>query len=171
MLPDALGAHGSKHQEAMRVVPPATLEQLIGSASCASEGLVPLLHHLQDALGYVPPDAVPLIAKACSVSQADVHDAIASDFRTQPPGRHVVRLCRAESCQAAGADALAAHAQTRCGIGLGQTTADGAVTLEAVHCLGLCSAGPALMFDERDVRGRVTPDAFDALLTELRKPG
>ena len=148
----------------------AAVDRLLGSFPLTPDALLPLLLRVQAALGHVPPDAVPRIARAVNLSQAEVHSVLRfySHFRSSPPGRHVVRLCRSEACQAVGAEALAAHAQQRLGAGFHDTSPDGAVTLEPVHCLGLCAAGPALMVDEREVRGRVTPESFDALVQRLR---
>lgn len=133
--------------------------------------LLPLLHALQDELGYVPPAAVPLIADALNLSRADVHGVISfyHHFRSTPPGRHVLRLCRAEACQAVGAAALERHAQQRLGIGYHATSADGAISLEPVYCLGNCAAGPALMLDA-DVHGCMTPARLDQLLQACRAP-
>lgn len=131
--------------------------------------LLPILHAVQDALGCVPPDAVPLIAHALNRSRAEVHGVLSfyPDFRSTPRGRHCVRICRAEACQARGSRALEAHAKARLGIDYGQTRDDGAITLEAVYCLGNCACGPSVLVDADDLRGRVTPAAFDALLREL----
>ncbi|MCG5263247.1 formate dehydrogenase subunit gamma [Cupriavidus gilardii] len=132
--------------------------------------LLPILHDIQDALGFVPPDAVPAIARALNLSRAEVHGVISfyHHFRDQPSGRHVLQLCRAEACQAVGADALAEHAQRELGCGWHQTSADGAITLEPVYCLGQCAVGPALMVGN-DLHGGVTPARLDALLTALRQ--
>jgi formate dehydrogenase subunit gamma len=132
--------------------------------------LLPVLHAIQDAMGYIPPEAVPLVAESLNMSRAEVFGVITfyHHFRQQPPGRHVLRLCRAEACQSVGGDALADHARATLGCDFHETTADGAVTLEPVYCLGQCAAGPALMVDPADVRGRVTPEAFDGLVAELR---
>lgn len=132
--------------------------------------LLPILHDVQDAFGFVPPDAVPAIAQALNLSRAEVHGVISfyHHFRDQPAGRHVLQLCRAEACQAVGADALAEHAQRELGCGWHQTSADGAITLEPVYCLGQCAVGPALMAGS-ELHGGVTPARLDALLTALRQ--
>lgn len=131
--------------------------------------LLPILHEVQDALGYVPPEAVPVIAGGLNLSRAEVHGVISfyHYFRSAPPGRHVLQLCRAEACQAQRQRELEAHAKARLGIGFHQTTADGAVTLEPVYCLGNCALGPAMMLDG-DLYGRVTAERFDAVVAELR---
>lgn len=132
--------------------------------------LLPILHDVQDALGFVPADAVPAIARALNLSRAEVHGVISfyHHFRDRPAGRHVLQLCRAEACQAVGADALADHAQRELGCGWHQTSADGAITLEPVYCLGQCAVGPALMAGS-ELHGGVTPARLDALLTALRQ--
>jgi len=134
-------------------------------------GLMPLLHAVQDTVGYVPPDAVPLIAHALNLSRAEVHGVISfyHHFRTHAPGRHVVQICRAEACQALGARALEAHAKKSLGIDFHQTTEDGAVTLEAVYCLGNCGCGPSVLVDDDELHARVTPESFDALMRAARE--
>jgi len=127
--------------------------------------LLEILHEVQATFGCVPAAAVPVIARALNLSRAEVHGVVTfyHHFRSAPPGRRVLRLCRAESCQAAGSRELERHAQRRLGIGFGETTPDGGVTLEAVYCLGLCACSPAAMLDQ-EVHGRLTPDRLDALL-------
>jgi len=135
--------------------------------------LLPVLHAIQDALGFVPPDAVPRIAHALNLSQAEVHGVITfyHDFRTSPPGRHVLKLCRAEACQAMGSEALAAHLTRRLGVEFKQTSRDGALTIEPVYCLGNCALSPALMIDGK-LRGRITAEALDAIVDTCRRgPG
>lgn len=132
--------------------------------------LLPILHGIQDALGYVPPDAVPTIAQALNLSRAEVHGVVSfyHHFRETPPGRHTIQICRAESCQAVGAEALIAHAKQRLGIGFHETTADGKITLEPVYCLGNCALSPALL-DGHAIHGRVTAAQFDALVRTIRE--
>jgi formate dehydrogenase subunit gamma len=129
--------------------------------------LLPILHGLQEAFGYIDRAAEPIIAEALNVSRAEVHGVVTfyHDFREAPAGRHVVKLCRAEACQAAGGDALAARAQSRLGVAFGDTTADGRVTLEPIYCLGLCSISPSAMIDGRIV-GRLDEKKLDALIAE-----
>jgi formate dehydrogenase subunit gamma len=131
--------------------------------------LLPILHAVQEELGYVDPAVVPVLADALNLSTAEVHGVVTfyRDFRSTPPGRATVRICRAEACQAVGATALAAHARQRLGVGFGETTADGAVTLDEVFCLGNCALGPAVQVDGR-LHGRVGPARLDALLGEVR---
>ena len=110
---------------------------------------LPILHALQEAFGCVPVAAVPLVAEALNLSRAEVHGVVSfyHDFRATPPGRTVVKLCRAEACQAVGSEALAAAVERRLGVATGETTPDGRVTLEAVYCLGNCACGPAGLID------------------------
>lgn len=131
--------------------------------------LLPILHGVQAALGYVPKDAVPLIASELNVTRAEVHGVLSfyHYFRQEPPGRHVVHICRAEACQSVGAVALEAHAKKSLGIDFHQTTSDGAVSLEPVYCLGNCSLGPSMMVDQR-LQGRVSPKRFDELIAQAR---
>ena len=132
--------------------------------------LLPVLHGIQDELGYVPPEAVPVIATTLNLSRAEVHGVITfyHDFRDTPPGRHQIHICRAESCQAVGAEALIVHAQKRLGVTFHETTTDGKVTLEPIYCLGNCALSPAITIDRR-VHGRVTPARFDALLAQMER--
>ena len=129
--------------------------------------LLPILHAVQHAFGFVPQEALPRIAEKLNLSRAEVHGVMSfyHDFRTEPAGRHVVKLCRAEACQAQGANALAAHAKARLGVDFHGTTANGAVTLEPVFCLGLCACGPAALVDGKVV-GRVDAAKLDAILSE-----
>ncbi|HSI42660.1 MAG TPA: formate dehydrogenase subunit gamma [Xanthobacteraceae bacterium] len=131
--------------------------------------LLPMLHALQETFGHVPDAAVPMLAQTLNVSRAEVHGVVTfyHDFRHEPAGRHVLKLCRAEACQAAGGDALAAHAEHRLGCQLGETTADGRVTVEPIYCLGLCATAPSAMLDGRIV-GRLTERRLDALIAEAQ---
>ena len=132
--------------------------------------LMPILHAVQDALGYIPGDAVPSIANALNLSTAEVHGVVTyyHHFRSAPAGHKVVQICRAESCQSMGAEQLWAHACLRLGLSGDHpgTTTDGAVTLEPVYCLGLCASSPAIQIDDR-LHARVTPQRLDALVGAL----
>jgi formate dehydrogenase subunit gamma len=127
--------------------------------------LIEILHEVQAEFGCIPSGAVPVIARALNLSRAEVHGVVTfyHHFRSRAPGRHVLQICRAESCQAAGGRALERHAQQRLGVGFGETTPDGRLTLEAVYCLGLCACSPAAMLDD-EVHGRVTAERLDALI-------
>jgi len=143
---------------------------LIAGHSARDGALLPILHALQEVFGCVPEPAVPMVAQALNLSRAEVHGVVTfyHDFRREPPGRHVLKLCRAEACQAAGCDALAARAEARLGVPVGKTTPDGRVTVEAVYCLGLCATAPSAMLDGRVV-GRLDAPRLDALLAEAQR--
>jgi formate dehydrogenase subunit gamma len=131
--------------------------------------MLPIMHAIQAEFGYVPQDALPLIAQELALSKAEVHGVMSfyHDFREHPAGKHVVKLCRAESCKSVGADRVAAHAQKAMGIEWHETTADGRITLEPVFCLGLCACGPAAIIDGKLV-GRVDEAKIDALIGGLK---
>ena len=138
------------------------------AAHLGREGaMLPILHELQETFGYVPDEAKPLIAKALNLSRAEVHGVVTyyHDFRAAPAGRHDMKLCQAEACQSCGCDALTSRAEAALGIKLGETSADGRITLEPVYCLGLCATAPSAMIDGRVV-GRLTETKLDALLNE-----
>jgi formate dehydrogenase subunit gamma len=141
--------------------------QIIAEHQDLEGPLLPILHALQETFGYIDQAAEPIIAEALNISRAEVHGVVTfyHDFRERPAGRHVLKLCRAEACQAAGGDALAARAEARLGVAFGHTTADGRVTLEPVYCLGLCSVSPSAMLDGRII-GRLGPEKLDALVAE-----
>lgn len=130
--------------------------------------LLPVLHALQDRLGFIPPEQVPAIAQHFNLSRAEVHGVITfyHYFRSTPPARCTVQLCRAEACQSMGGDLLLAHAQGKLGCGLHEHSADGAFALEPVYCLGQCASAPAMTIDGA-VFARVTPARFDALVKEV----
>lgn len=132
--------------------------------------LMPILHDLQETFGCVPIEAEPLIAEKLNITRAEVHGVVTfyHDFRREPAGAHVLRLCRAEACQSAGGEALAARAEAALGVAPGETTPDGMVSLEAVYCLGLCALAPSAMIDGRLV-GRLDEKRLDALVNEARK--
>jgi formate dehydrogenase subunit gamma len=132
--------------------------------------LMPILHGVQDALGYVPPESLAVIAHELNLSRAEVHGVVTfyHHFRSTPPGKTVVQICRAEACQAAGARALEAHAKATLGIDFHETTRDGAVSLVAVYCLGNCGCGPSVLIGKDEIHGRVTPQLFDELIQTAR---
>ncbi len=129
--------------------------------------LLPVLHALQAEFGYIDARAVPLVARQLNLSEAEVHGVIGfyHDFRHEPAGRHVLRVCRAEACQSMGCDRLIAHLENRTGVKLGTTAADRSLTLEPVYCLGNCALSPAIMLDET-LYGRVSPAVADALIDD-----
>jgi formate dehydrogenase subunit gamma len=149
----------------------ATVRDVIKACKSMPGAMLPVLHGIQDAVGYVPPDAVPMIADELNVSRAEVHGVITyyHHFRQEPAGKRLVQLCRAEACQARGADALAAHAKAVLGCDFHQTTTDGEVTLEPAYCLGQCAVGPNMTIGD-ELHARITPEKFDALIHAGRGP-
>jgi len=130
--------------------------------------LLPLLHALQDEFGYIDDALVPHVAAALNLSRADVHGVVTfyHDFRRRPAGRHVVKLCRAESCQARGGAAIERAAIDKLGVPMGGTSVDGRVTLEPVYCLGLCAIGPNAMIDGVPV-SRIDSATLDRLAAQV----
>ncbi len=130
-------------------------------------GLLPLLHAIQDDIGYVPQDAYLPISKGLALSVAEVHGVVTfyHHFRTHPVGKHILHVCRAESCQAMGAGNLEAQIKSKLGIDYHQTTTDGAITLEPIYCLGNCACSPAVMLDD-EVYGRVNIEMVAELIAE-----
>lgn len=143
--------------------------EIIAAESGREGATMPILHALQDAFGHIPAEAIPMIAQALNLSRAEVYGVMSfyHDFRHSPPGRHVLRLCRAEACQSLGADTVAAHVKQRLGVDWHGTTTDGAVTLEPVFCLGLCAVGPSAMLD-RTPLGGLDAVRIDAVLERAR---
>ncbi len=139
--------------------------------ACTPEALLPVLHAIQDALQYIPELAFDALAHALNLSRADIFGVISfySDFRLQPPGRHLLRLCRAEACQAMGGRSLEAEVRRRLQIEFHATTDDGHVTLEPVYCLGACACAPALTLDG-SLHGRVDLARLSVLLDQLEIP-
>lgn len=147
----------------------SAVEAIIAQHNAMPGAMLPILHRIQEKVGYIPPQAVPLIAQGLNVSRAEVHGVITyyHYFRQTPPGRHVVQICRAEACQSVGGDALAAHAKAALACDFHETTQDRAFTLEPVYCLGLCACGPAIMIGD-DLHALVSSDKFDRLLDAKR---
>lgn len=144
--------------------------QAIIRAHSGTDGAVlPILNALQEAFGFIHEDAVPMVAEALNLTRAEVHGVVTfyHDYRREAPGRHVLKLCRAEACQSMGADALAEHAQGKLGAEWHETARDGSVTLEPVFCLGLCACAPSAMLDGRPV-GRLDRARLDALLDGVK---
>lgn len=147
------------------------LTQEVLDRHAGTEGAaLPVLHAIQEALGFVPAEAVPMVAAALNRSRAEIHGVVTfyHDFRAAPAGRHVVKLCQAEACQAMGSAAIAVALAQRLGVGMGQTSADGRVTLEPIYCLGLCACAPAAMVDG-EVMGRLDEDAVAAIGEAVRR--
>jgi formate dehydrogenase subunit gamma len=136
----------------------------------AAEGpLLPILHDVQGEFGFVPQAALKLIADKLNLSRAEVHGVMSfyHDFREEPAGRHVLKLCRAEACQSMGGDRIAESAQAKLGLDWNETAEDGSVTLEPIYCLGLCACAPAAMLDGR-VIGRLDEERLDRIVKEVR---
>ncbi len=155
---------------------PETITRMVLARRAQEPGaLLPILHEVQDALGHVPREVVPQIADALNLSRAEVHGVVTyyHHFRSEAPGKHVVQVCRAEACQAMGADALLAHAEGALGChthaGHGATSADGRYTLNPVFCLGLCASSPAVVVDDK-LYARMTPARFDRVIELLEHP-
>jgi formate dehydrogenase subunit gamma len=144
-----------------------TVTRIVSELKHMPGALLPVLHGVQDALGYVPAAAVPIIADALNLSRAEVHGVISfyHYFRESPPGRHTIHLCRAEACQSMNQRSLEAHAKQRLGVDFHQTTANGAFSFEPVYCLGNCACSPAVMVDG-ELYGRVTPERFDDIVAQ-----
>jgi formate dehydrogenase subunit gamma len=148
----------------------ATIQEIITTLKNKPGALLPILHGVQNALGYVPAESVPTIAKELNLSRAEVHGVISfyHYFRDTQPGKHTIHLCRAESCQSMGGKQLENHVKTRLGIDFHETTADGKFTLEPVYCLGNCACSPAMQIDE-ELYGRVTANSFDSAINETEE--
>jgi formate dehydrogenase subunit gamma len=150
------------------------LEETVRAIIDAHRGMagaaLPILAAIQEAVGYVPDAVLPMVAEALNISRAEIYGIVTfyHDFRREPPGRHVVKLCRAEACQSVGGREIAAHICKRLGLGFGETSADGRVTLEAVYCLGLCAVAPSAMVDGTLV-GRLDSERADQLVAEVNR--
>ncbi len=147
----------------------AIATEIINNCGAKPEMLVQILVAFVERYSYISEEAMRQIAKELNLSRADVHGVVSfyHDFRTEPPGKHVVKICQAESCQAMGRRELTSHAEKKFGVNLNQTTEDGDVTLEPVYCLGNCACSPAVMIDQQ-VYGRVDLKKFDTLLEKHR---
>jgi formate dehydrogenase subunit gamma len=148
---------------------PIPVGHILARHGTARDQLLPVLHAIQDVIGYIPPETVGEIASNFNLSRAEVHGVITfyHYFRTQPPARHVIQLCRAEACLSMGADALLAHAGQALGCGLHEHSVDGQFALEPVYCLGHCANAPSMTIDGAG-HARVTPARFDTLLAKVK---
>jgi formate dehydrogenase subunit gamma len=147
-----------------------TVQSVITTLKDKPGALLPILHGIQDALGYIPADSVPTIAQGLHLSRAEVHGVISfyHYFRDTPPGKQTIHICRAESCQAMGGKQLEQHVKDQLDIDYHETTADGQFSLEPVYCLGNCACSPAIQVGE-DIYGRVSPQSFDAIINEKKE--
>jgi formate dehydrogenase subunit gamma len=148
------------------------IEQRVQEYREVPGGLLPLLHTIQGDIGYIPPESVAAIARGLNLSRAEVHGVISfyHDFRSAPAGRHVLQICRAEACQAMGSRELEAYAKHTLGIDYGGTTADGAISMEPVYCLGNCACSPSVRIDD-NIHARVDAAGLDALIASLAAAG
>jgi formate dehydrogenase subunit gamma len=139
--------------------------ELIDKFEARPEMLVQILHLFVDRFGYIGDHAIRQLASELNLSRAEVHGVVSfyHDFRTEPAGKRVIKICQAESCQAMGSQALTAHAEQSLGIRLNETSRDGAITLEPVYCLGNCACSPAVMVGDC-VYGRVDTQVLDAII-------
>lgn len=146
---------------------PAITSEVVARFGARPEMLLQILHGIHDRLGWIPEDAVRQLAEALNLSRADVHGVVSyyHDFRSEPPGKHVIKVCQAEACQAMGSRSLTEHAERSLGVQMHASTSE--VTLEPVYCLGNCACSPAVMIDGKTY-GRVSDERFDELLRDLR---
>src|SRR5450432_608222 len=156
----------TRRRDALTPVQSSAVKAALDAHRDTPGALLPILHAVQGKIGHIPDAAIALIAHGLNLSRAEVHGVVSfyHYFRTQPAGKHIVYLCRAEACQALGARALEAHAKKTLGIDFHETTTDGSITLEPVYCLGNCGCGPSVLVDAEQLHARVTPEAFDALV-------
>lgn len=141
--------------------------EIVDRHSSMEGSALPILHAIQEAFGYVPSEAVPIVAKALNRTRAEIHGVVTfyHDFRSTPAGRHVVRVCKAEACKSMGSHRIVEAFEAALGQKIGTTSEDGAVTLEPVYCLGLCATAPNAMIDGKPA-GRLDADAVGKLVTE-----
>ena len=144
---------------------PKRLAAILADHAGMEGALLPILHAVQSAFGFVPQPSVPLVASHLNLTRAEVHGVVTfyHDFRDKPAGQHVLKICRAEACQSMGCESLVERAEQRLGVSCGNTSGDGRMTLEAIYCLGLCATAPSAMLDGRVV-GRLNADKLDKLI-------
>lgn len=154
---------------ALSIETSTTIQSLIAQHKQMAGALMPLLHAIQDTIGYIPEDSYLPISKALALSVAEVHGVVTfyHHFRTHPVGNHILHVCRAESCQAMGSEKLEASIKAKLNIDYHQTTSDGAITLEPIYCLGNCACSPAVMMDD-EVYGRMDSQKMADLISEAR---
>lgn len=147
----------------------ARVSEIIAAHSSLDGPTMPILHALQEEFGYIPAEAVPMIASALNLSRAEIHGTVTfyHDFRREPGGKHVLKLCRAEACQSMSGPQIAHDLLTKLGIGWGETTADGSLTVEGVYCLGLCACAPSALYDGEPI-GRLNRQVLDTIVQEAR---
>lgn len=154
---------------------PSNPIEIIALAACVAHGnkpseLLEILHDLQHDAGYVPESVLPTIANALNLSRAEVHGVVTfyHDFKREPAGKHIIKICRAEACQSMGTDHLCSHAEKSLKTEMGGTSADGKVTIEQVFCLGNCALSPAILVGDK-LFGKVDAKRFDEIVANLGK--
>ncbi|MEQ1904871.1 MAG: formate dehydrogenase subunit gamma [Pirellulaceae bacterium] len=152
--------------------PTSRIEAIVEAHRLRPGATLPILHDIQADFGYIPDEAIGIIATGLNLSRAEIFGVVTfyADFRTTAPGRHVVQVCRGEACQAMGGEALECHAKSKLGVDFHGTSSDKSITLEPVFCLGNCGCSPSVRVGD-EILGRVDPDSFDELVDELRKDG
>lgn len=147
----------------------AVLQRIVDRHRERPGATLPILHEIQEHFGYIPTESVAMIADGLNWSRAEVHGVISfyADFRTTPPGRNTIQICRGEACQARGSGQLELHAKNRLGIDYHETTSDRCISLEPVYCLGNCGCSPSIRVG-REIEGRVDDKRFDEIVAELR---
>ena len=148
----------------------ASIQEIIDALKAKPGAMLPILHAIQEHIGYIPEQAVSQIAESLLSTRAEVHGVISfyHHFRTSPPGKHIIEICRAEACQAVGCRSLEAHAKERLGVDYHQTTADRCFSLEPVYCLGNCAVGPNIRIGD-EIHGRVSLERFDEIVSSHRQ--
>lgn len=143
--------------------------EIIAAHVSLDAAALPILHALQDAFGYIHEEAVPLVAQALNLSRAEIHGIVTfyHDFRRDPAGRHVLKLCRAEACQSMNGAQIASDLLAALGISWGETTPDGHLTVEGVYCLGLCACAPSALFDGEPI-GRISSEKLTDVVQQAR---
>lgn len=146
------------------------IESIVQSCRSMDGATLPILHEIQTAYGYIPNEAIPIIADGLNLSRAEIHGVVTfyADFHTQPRGKHTVQVCRGEACQAKGSARLEHHARSRLGCDFHETSSDNFVTLEPVFCLGNCGCSPSMRIGD-EIYGRVDLERFDEILSELQQ--
>lgn len=164
-----MAVHNNGGSPATRAWEASRAQAIIDDLKALPGASLPILHALQEEFGHIPAEAIPLIAEALILSQAEVVGVLNfyHDFRQEPAGRHVLKVCRAESCQSMGCESLVSHLEQRLGVRMGETTPDGDLTLATVYCLGNCALSPAVMLDH-DLYGRVSAERADRILDAAR---
>lgn len=147
-----------------------TVREIIQRLKSKPGALLPVLHAVQEYIGHIPDNVVPIIADEMLLTRAEIHGVISfyAHFRNHPTGKHIVEICRAEACQSVGCRQLEEHAKNTLNIDYQQTTDCGSITLEPVYCLGNCATGPSIRIND-DIHGRVTPERFDELVENCRQ--